>query len=96
MFKNKKILVIGAHPDDIEFGLGGTLNQIKNEDIKIIIFSDTVNLNGPKIINEIKNSMDVYGVPYILKHDIVNLNFVNQEREIKQYLVGFYRYQRSF
>ena len=85
-FRNKKILIIGAHPDDIEFGLGATLNQIKNENVRIIIFSDTVNLNGESIIDEVANSMKIYNLPFTLKHDIVNLNFMNQEREIKQYL----------
>ena len=31
MFEGKRILIVGAHPDDIEFGMGATLNQIKDE-----------------------------------------------------------------
>ena len=86
MFKNKRILIVGAHPDDIEFGLGATLNQIKDEDIKIVVFSSTTNLNGEKIIKELNNSMRIYGLSCTLFKDIENMNFVNQEREIKQKL----------
>jgi N-acetylglucosamine malate deacetylase 1 len=87
MFKGKKILIVGAHPDDIEFGLGATLNQIKKENIKCVIFSDTVNLNGDVIIKELENSLkNIYNVDFVLKKNIENLNFVNQEREIKQAL----------
>ena len=87
MFKDKKILLVGAHPDDIEFGMGATLNQIKNENVKCVIFSDTTNLNGDDIINELNNSLKkIYNVSYTLKREIINMNFVNQEREIKQAL----------
>jgi len=86
MFKGKRILIVGAHPDDIEFGLGATLNQIKNENIKIVVFSSTTNLNGDAIIDELKNSMRIYDLPFTLIQDIENMNFVAQEREIKQKL----------
>ena len=86
MFEGKRILIVGAHPDDIEFGLGATLNQIKDEDIKIVVFSSTTNLNGEKIIDELNNSMRIYGLSCTLIKDIENMNFVNQEREIKQKL----------
>ena len=87
MFKGKKILIVGAHPDDIEFGFGGTLNQIKEENIKCVVFSDTTNLNGEVILGELHNSLKkIYNIDFILKRNIENLNFVNQEREIKQIL----------
>lgn len=88
MFKDKKILIVGAHPDDIEFGMGATLNQFKKENVMCIVFSDTVNLNGEDILLELHNSLvKIYGVNrLVLMRDIKNLNFVNQEREIKQKL----------
>ena len=64
MFEGKRILIVGAHPDDIEFGLGATLNQIKDEEIKIVVFSTTTNLNGEKIIKELNNSMRIHDLYY--------------------------------
>lgn len=87
MFDNKRILIVGAHPDDIEFGMGATLNQLDKTNVKCVIFSDTVNLNGETILGELKNSLGgIYKVGFTLKRNIENMNFVNQEREIKQEL----------
>ena len=87
MFKGKKILLVGSHPDDLEFGCGATLSQIKNEDVRCVIFSDTTNLNGELILKELENSLSgVYGVNFTLMRNIKNMNFVNQEVEIKQKL----------
>ena len=88
MFKDKKILIVGSHPDDIEFGCGATLNQLTKENVMCIIFSDTVNLNGDDILAELHNSLiKIYKINrMILMRNIENMNFVNQEKEIKQKL----------
>jgi len=86
MFQNKKILLVSSHPDDLEFGLGGLLNKLDKENILAVVFSDTKNLNGDSIINELNNSMKIYDISFKLRKDIINMNFVNQEREIKQIL----------
>jgi len=86
MFRGKRILIVGAHPDDIEFGMGATLNQIKKEEIKIVVFCDTVERNDKVILNELDNSMNIYNLPYVLLRDIENMNFINRGREIKQKL----------
>jgi LmbE family N-acetylglucosaminyl deacetylase len=88
MFEGKKILIVGAHPDDIEFGMGGTLNQLDKKNIYCVVFSDTVNLNGETILGELENSLSkIYKVSHMkLIRSIENMNFVNQEREIKQKL----------
>jgi len=42
MFENKNtVLVLAPHPDDAEFGLGGTLSKLKEsgKDIHIVVFS---------------------------------------------------------
>ena len=68
MFEGKKIVIFGAHPDDIELGMGGTLNQIKDENVQIIVFADTVQYNGKEIISEFKKSMDSLNVKHVLLH----------------------------
>jgi N-acetylglucosamine malate deacetylase 1 len=86
MFQNKKILIVGAHPDDFEFGLGGLLSQLDNKNNLGIIFCTTENFNGVQIIEELKNSMSVFNLPFRLRRDIINMNFINQKKEINQIL----------
>lgn len=86
MFKGKRILIIGAHPDDIELGMGATLNQIKGEDVKIIVFSDTVERNGTDIIFELSKSMAIYGLSYTLIKDVDNMKFTDKSIQIRQKL----------
>jgi len=57
VFDDKKIIIFAAHPDDIEIGMGGTLNQLKKHKPKIIVFADTVLYNGPTIREEFYESM---------------------------------------
>lgn len=60
--------------DDIELGMGGTLNQIKGEDVTVIVFADTVQYNGKEIRDEFKNSMDSLGIPvFLLRFEVDNL-----------------------
>ena len=43
MFEGKNIVIFGAHPDDIERGMGATLNQLKKYDPKVrkhVIFKE--------------------------------------------------------
>ena len=45
LFKNKKILVVVAHPDDELLGIGGTLNRLKREincKIKVVILGEGI------------------------------------------------------
>ena len=60
-----KILILGAHPDDIEYGCGATLNKLieqKNR-IFIAVFSPAMQIPENKhILTELKNSMNVYGI----------------------------------
>ena len=48
--KNKKILIVAAHPDDEVLGCGGTLIKLKkNNKIKILFMTDGVSSRGKRI-----------------------------------------------
>lgn len=72
----KNILAIGAHPDDIEFGVGGTLIKHKYNGDKIIYLcmTGTESKDGTtgkilrtkeQLFTEIENAAKVLGVDYI-------------------------------
>ena len=80
---NKKILVLGAHPDDIELGMGGTLYQIKNYNPQVVIFSSSTNIPGNESIEkELENSLGFLGLTYTCL-DYKTMDFVNQVAQIR-------------
>ena len=44
----KNVMAIGAHPDDIEFGCGGTLYKHKQngDNIVMVVMTNTKSVNG--------------------------------------------------
>jgi len=63
-----KVLAIGAHPDDIEFGCGGTLIKLKKLGAKIFMFIATQGELGgdPEIrISEAKKAAEMLGAELI-------------------------------
>ena len=89
-FLNKKIIVFAAHPDDIEFYLGGTIAKLtKNNKIYYIIAT-----NGEKgLKNKLKKNIDkckirvteqlkavkIMGIKFVdfMELKYINLNTVN-------------------
>ena len=47
--KNKRILIVAAHPDDEILGCGGTISKLINENYIEVIFMTMVFLPGGKI-----------------------------------------------
>jgi N-acetylglucosamine malate deacetylase 1 len=64
-FFGKKVLFLGAHPDDIELGCGALLHHIvKQTDVLCVTLSDNQkNPDLQNVKNEHYESMDVLGVP---------------------------------
>ena len=88
LVKGKRILVLGAHPDDIELGMGGTLWKIRQEKIELTVFSSADNVNGSKIEDEFWRSMYHYGITLrtCLYQDIQTMEFYKFEDFIKNRL----------
>ncbi|NWF64882.1 MAG: PIG-L family deacetylase [Chloroflexi bacterium] len=66
-FFGKRVLFLGAHPDDIELGCGALLHHIvKNTDAEVLCVTLSDNQKNPdllKVKNEHLNAMKALGVP---------------------------------
>src|SRR5207245_2554442 len=90
--KDKKICIIGAHPDDIELGLGATLNQIKYKDIRASIFSGAMEIEGnEEISNELRASMYSYGIWNWVVHMFDVRKFYQKTDLIRNDIFALYR-----
>lgn len=70
MTQPKKILALGAHPDDIEFSSGATIRRFADEGAQIYwaVFSPCVKSLPPgsdpnRLFNEMRKSAQILGVP---------------------------------
>jgi LmbE family N-acetylglucosaminyl deacetylase len=84
MIEDKKILLVGAHPDDLEFGMGATMFGLKH--VQALILSDTVNVNGDEVKKDLDASMRYYGFPYTLLREPQTMQFFKFEDVLKNAL----------
>jgi len=96
-FFGKRILFIGAHPDDIELGCGALIAHIADRaDIKCITLSD--NQKNPvlsNLVTEHFQSMATLGISseHVIIEKFVTRKFLDQRQEILEYL---YKHNQSF
>jgi LmbE family N-acetylglucosaminyl deacetylase len=90
-FFGKRILFVGAHPDDIELGCGAFLHQVQpHNDVLCLTLSDNQknpNLSG--IVSEHFASFAVLGVPEskIILEKFETRKFPEQRQDILEYLL---------
>ena len=95
LFSGKRILFLGAHPDDIELGCGALIAHIaKKTEIHCITLSD--NKKNPSLRNlldEHFQSLKVLGVPRerIIIGSFETRRFPQARQEILEYLIELNR-----
>jgi len=95
IFYGKRLLFLGAHPDDIELGAGALIHNIgKQSEVLCATLSD--NQKNPLLVNvvaEHRASMRVLGVPE--DHDLVETfetrKFPDLRQEVLEYLLKLRR-----
>ncbi|MFQ5921617.1 MAG: PIG-L deacetylase family protein [Anaerolineales bacterium] len=94
-FYGKKVLFIGAHPDDIELGCGALLSNIAGKaEIKCVTLSD--NQNSPAVaglVEEHYASMAILGLTRenVIVEKFETRNFPRDRQQILEYLYGLSR-----
>lgn len=90
IFKNKKVLFLAPHTDDVELGCGATLARVIEEggDVYIAAFSTArqslpPNTPSNQLEIEFRSAMDVYGVDsthlFVYDYEVRKLNFSRQD-----------------
>ncbi len=91
----KKILFLGAHPDDIELGCGALLSNIsKRVDILAVTLSDNQKNSAlEKVVDEHYRSMEILGVgqEQVVLGPFETRNFPRDRQEILEFLFDLNR-----
>jgi LmbE family N-acetylglucosaminyl deacetylase len=91
IFYGKRVLFIGAHPDDIELGAGALLHNIAQRcDVLCVTLSN--NQKNPQlksVVEEHYASMGVLGVPKekVIVEKFTTRNFPDARQEILEYML---------
>jgi LmbE family N-acetylglucosaminyl deacetylase len=94
----KKVLALGAHPDDIELGCAATIHKFirTGKEVKSVIFTDchdAVPKGWPKtsLREEARRSMKVLGVSNVAIYNFPNKRLLDKRQEILDLLYAFWR-----
>ncbi|MHB1126367.1 MAG: PIG-L deacetylase family protein [Bacillota bacterium] len=62
-WQGTRILMVGAHPDDIELGCGGTIARLVNRSqIRCLVLSDRMESGNPRDLQEMYASLGMLGI----------------------------------
>jgi LmbE family N-acetylglucosaminyl deacetylase len=95
IFYGKRMLFIGAHPDDIELGAGALIHHVQPQcDVLCVTLSD--NQKNPtlkNVVEELYASMAILGVPKerIIVEQFITREFPAARQEILEYLLKLRR-----
>ncbi len=95
IFYGKRLLFVGAHPDDIELGCGAFIHHIlKDTEVLCVTLSD--NQKNPELQNlpeEHFRSMEILGVPRqsVVLGQFETRKFPQARQEILEYLISLNR-----
>lgn len=90
-----RILIVSAHPDDIEFNMGATLCQLRNPDNKIMIdimsSSETIDGNS-----EIRKETELVAKLYNLSYNIHDFETMELTRDFQKIRNLIYKIKLKF
>jgi N-acetylglucosamine malate deacetylase 1 len=98
IFYGKKVIFIGAHPDDIELGCGAFISNIKDrtEVLTVTLSDNQKNPDLTNLVEEHYRSMDILGVPRanVILKDFETRKFPHFRQEILEFLFQLNREHR--
>jgi LmbE family N-acetylglucosaminyl deacetylase len=60
-YSGKTVVAIGAHPDDLEIGIGGTLAKLRRDDVRVVMVVASIPKDFDVRLDEAKRGAEILG-----------------------------------